>query len=94
MIKVLIERIIAEGLEEPYEAAARGILQQAIQSPGYLFGESFTDLQHPNHRFVIVTWQNIRSWKRWEQSPERRECLTAFAPILVEEEKITLLEPL
>ena len=94
MIKVLIERIIAEGLETPYEAAARNILQQAIQSPGYLFGESFADLQHSDRRFVIVTWQNLHSWERWEQSPERRECLAAFAPILVEEEKITLLEPL
>lgn len=94
MIKVLIERVIAEGLEVPYEVAARNILQQAIQSPGYLFGESFIDMQRPNYRFVIVTWQNIHSWERWEHSPERRECLDAFAPLLLEEEKITLLEPL
>ncbi|WP_193074889.1 antibiotic biosynthesis monooxygenase family protein [Pseudomonas sp. FME51] len=94
MIKVLIERIIAEGLEAPYEAAARSILQQAIQSPGYLFGESFIDLERPNQRYVIVTWQNRHSWERWEHSPERKECLDLFAPMLMEEEKVTLLEPL
>lgn len=94
MIRVLIERNIAEGLEEPYEAAARKVLQHAIQSPGYLSGESFKDMEHPNKRFVMVTWLNRYSWERWEHSQARQDCLDTFAPMLVEEEKITMLEPL
>ena len=46
MIKVLIERVIAEGLEQPYEEAARKVIQQAVQSPGFISGESFRDLEH------------------------------------------------
>lgn len=94
MIKVLIKRVIAEGLEEHYEAAARRIIQQAIQSPGFISGESFRDLERPNHRIVMVTWQNRHSWERWEKSEARRDSLNEFSPMLLEEEKITLLEPL
>ncbi len=94
MIKVLIERVIAEGLEQPYEAAARKVIQQAIQSPGFISGESFRDLERPNHRIVMVTWQNRHSWERWENSAARQESISAFAPMLMEEERITLLEPL
>lgn len=94
MIKVLIERNIAEGLEAPYEAAARKVLQKAIHSPGYLSGESYADMEHPNRRFVMVTWQNRYSWERWEHSAARKQCLETFAPMLMEEEKVTMLEPL
>lgn len=94
MIRVLIQRIIADGLEHPYEEAARRVIQQAVQSPGFISGESFRDLERPNHRVVMVTWQNRHSWERWESSPERKESLSAFRSMLLEEEKITLLEPL
>ncbi len=94
MIKVLIERVIAEGLEEPYEVAARKIIQKAIQSPGFISGESFRDLERPNRRMVMVTWQNRHSWERWEHSEARLESIRNFAPMLMQEEKITILEPL
>ena len=78
MIKVLIERVIAEGLEQP----------------GFISGESFRDLERPNHRIVMVTWQNRHSWERWENSQARFDSISAFAPMLQVEERITLLEPL
>ncbi|MFZ2290554.1 MAG: antibiotic biosynthesis monooxygenase family protein [Halopseudomonas yangmingensis] len=94
MIKVLIERIIAEGLEQPYEEIARKVLQATLQSPGFISGESFRDIQRPNHRVIMVTWQNRHSWERWENSPERLEYISLFAAMLQEPERITLLEPL
>ena len=71
MIKVLIERVIAEGLEGPYEEVARKVLSAAIQSPGFISGESFKDLEQSNHRIITVTWQNRHSWERWEKSAAR-----------------------
>ncbi len=94
MIKVLIERVIAEGLEQPYEEVARRVLAAAVQSPGFISGESFRDMEQPNRRIIMVTWQNMHSWQRWESSESRRDSISAFAPILLEEEKISLLEPL
>ncbi|HDY98059.1 MAG TPA: antibiotic biosynthesis monooxygenase [Pseudomonas sabulinigri] len=94
MIKVLIERVIAEGLEGPYEEVARKVLSAAIQSPGFISGESFKDLEQSNHRIITVTWQNRHSWERWEKSAARKDSIGAFAPILLEQERITLLEPL
>ncbi|MEL0169188.1 MAG: antibiotic biosynthesis monooxygenase family protein [Pseudomonadaceae bacterium] len=94
MIKVLIQRDIAETLEAPYEQIARRVLSAAIQSPGFISGESFRDIDNPNRRVIMVTWQNIHSWQRWEASEERRSAISDFAPILLEEERITVLEPL
>lgn len=94
MIRVLIQRTIAEGLEQPYEEAARRVIQQAVQSPGFISGESFRDLERPDRRVVMVTWQNRHSWERWEHSAERKQSIDAFRPMLMEDETITLLEPL
>ena len=42
----------------------------------------------------MVTWQNRHSWERWENSQARFDSISAFAPMLQEEERVTLLEPL
>ncbi|WVM92950.1 hypothetical protein ULG90_01820 [Halopseudomonas pachastrellae] len=51
-------------------------------------------MEQPNRRIIMVTWQNMHSWQRWESSESRRDSISAFAPILQEEEQISLLEPL
>ena len=40
MIRVIIEREIAQGLEQYYEAAIGDLLDAMIKAPGYLAGES------------------------------------------------------
>ncbi len=94
MIKVLIERQIAEGLEGAYEMAIRQVIQAAVNAPGFISGEAFADLQRPNHRVVIVTMRDLASWQVWHQSPERLATVAVIQPMLEDEERITLLEPL
>jgi len=91
MIRVLIERHIADGLTEHYENAARNTLQQAMQAHGFISGEALHDINNPCHRVVLATYRTIQDWQRWARSEERKEMMEAINPMLESEEKITIL---
>ena len=92
MIHVLIERHIAEGMETTYEDAARRTLYAAYQAEGFINGETFHNLQHSNHRYVLSKWRCVQDWQRWQHSDTRKEMMNQLSPILDEQEKVTLLE--
>ncbi len=94
MIRVIIEREIAEGLEQFYEKAISNLLEVMISAPGYLSGESLVDIHRPNHYVVVTRWSNEDAWNRWFRSPQRQQLLTAIAPFLMRDEKHTLLRQL
>lgn len=92
MIHVLIERHIAEGMESTYEDAARNTLHAAYQAEGFINGETFYDMQHSNHRYVLSKWRSAQDWSRWQHSDARKELMNRLNPILDDQEKVTLLE--
>ena len=47
MIRVLIERHIAETLESAYEDRSRKVLQNAVSAPGFVSGETLVDTTTP-----------------------------------------------
>jgi heme-degrading monooxygenase HmoA len=91
MIRVIIERVIAETLEANYEDTAMEILQRSVRAPGFISGESMRDLNNPRHRFVLCKWRSAADWNLWYDSPERRELMDRLNLMLAQEEKITLL---
>lgn len=93
MIRILIERTLAEGLEQPYEKAAHQMLVEAMSQPGFISGESLRDLGHPHRRIVLCTWRSAREWERWAASGARRACLDRIRPMLEAEERVTVLQP-
>jgi len=94
MIRVIIEREIAEGLEQYYESAIADLLGVMANASGYVSGESSVDIHRPNHYVVITRWTDEAAWQRWHQSSERQELLDAIRPFLLTEEKFTLLKQL
>jgi len=92
MIRVIIERQIAESLEGAYEQRARSVLQQAVEVPGFISGESLKGMNNPNHRVILSTWRSTADWYRWYQSPQRRAMMTDLAPMLDGQERIMVLE--
>lgn len=94
MIRVLIERLFAEGMHDELRRAEMEARQQAMQIPGYISGETLRDRENPQHNVVISTWRSIEEWEAWHASEARRKILDNLNPILVEPEKITVLEPL
>lgn len=92
MIRVLIERHIAESLEAAYEERSRTILQSAVAAPGFVSGETLVDARDPNHRITLANWRSEADWDRWYQSLERRQLLNDVKPMLDQDEKITILQ--
>ena len=92
MIRVLIERHIAETLEDAYEQRARQVLQQAISAPGFISGETLSDSHDPNHRITLANWRSEADWDRWYRSQERRDLMSELVPMMDREEIITVLQ--
>lgn len=92
MIRVLIERHIAESLETAYEERSRRVLRQAIDAPGFVSGETLVDANDPNHRLTLCNWRSIADWDRWYHSQSRTELMTELKPMMDQEEKITVLQ--
>jgi heme-degrading monooxygenase HmoA len=92
MIRVIIERSIAETLEANYEDTAKQTLQKAIKAPGFISGESLKDITNPLHRVILCNWRSIQDWQAWQQSHERKEMMDKLNLMLDKEEKITVLD--
>ena len=92
MIKVMIERQIADDLAEHYQQRAKSTLQTAMSSHGFISGESLQDLADSNHRIIFANYRTLQDWKFWYQSKERREIMNLLRPMLVEDEKITIMD--
>lgn len=91
MIKVIIERVIADGMESTYENAIKNTLRAILEADGYISGASYRDAQNNNHRVIITNWQNAEAWSLWSQSQARQDVIAAIQPILEHQEKVTVL---
>ena len=92
MIRVLIERHVAKSLESAYEERSRRVLQQAVNAPGFISGESLVDSRDPNHRFALANWRSEAHWQRWLKSEERKNLMAELIPMMDREEVITILK--
>lgn len=91
MIRVIIERHIAESLESAYEERSRYILQSAVTASGFVSGETLVDASDANHRITLANWRSEADWDRWYRSEERQQLLSEVKPMMDQEEKITIL---
>ncbi|GAA0785923.1 antibiotic biosynthesis monooxygenase family protein [Marinobacterium sediminicola] len=92
MIRVLIERHVADELSKHYEQASRETLQKAMHFPGFISGEALHNTSDPNHRVILATYRSENDWLLWQASDERREMMDQINPMLETEEKITVFE--
>ncbi|HLV77456.1 MAG TPA: antibiotic biosynthesis monooxygenase [Marinobacter sp.] len=91
MIRVLIERHIAETLEAAYEERARLVLQRAVSTPGFISGETLVDRHDPNHRITLANWRSEADWHRWYHSDTRKNLMSELVPMMDKDESITVL---
>lgn len=92
MIRVMIDRHIAETLETHYWDLIRRLLQQAVSAPGFISGETLTDMNDANHCIIWSTWRSEADWENWLRSPERKTMMEQLAPMLDREEKYLVLQ--
>jgi heme-degrading monooxygenase HmoA len=92
MIRVLIERRIAEGLEHYYDSTIKRTVSAVVKAPGCISGESLKDANNASRRIVMSKWESIEDWQNWFQSDARRRVIAEITPMLEDGEKITMLE--
>ncbi|MEH6471710.1 MAG: antibiotic biosynthesis monooxygenase [Halopseudomonas sp.] len=92
MIKVMIERHIAEDLAEHYQQRASRTLQTAMGTGGFISGESLQDLNDSYHRIIFANYRTLDHWLTWYHSHERKEMMSSLRPMLTQDEKITIME--
>ena len=92
MIRVIIERHIAETMEINYEDAAKDVLQLAIKADGFISGESLKDIRNPRHRMLLCKWRSAADWDRWYNSAERKGVMSKLNLMLETGEKISVLD--
>jgi heme-degrading monooxygenase HmoA len=73
-IGVLIKRVTKQGENAkillPHIVELRAL---AVKQPGYISGETFFNLDHPEECLVIGRWTTIEFWQKWYQDPRRIE---------------------
>jgi heme-degrading monooxygenase HmoA len=92
MIRVLIERRIAQGLEHYYDSTVKRTISQVIRAPGCITGESLKDSNDSRRRIIMSKWESLEDWENWLHSPERKNVVSELAPLLEGNERITMLE--
>lgn len=93
MIRVLIERRLAEGVEEDLQRAMREMRREAIHVPGYLSGETLRSIADPNRYVIISSWRSKQEWEAWSRSETRKRIEARIAPLLAEPERLMVFEP-
>jgi heme-degrading monooxygenase HmoA len=93
MIRVVIERWLAQGGDETIEKIMRDMRREAIHSRGYVTGETLRDVADSHHFVIISTWRTREDWESWAASGMRQEIEDQIRPLLVEPEKILVCEP-
>jgi len=93
MIRVLIERYLADGKVSEYYQAIRQLKQKAGQMDGYLSGEMLIDPEDSRRCLVVSNWQDLESWKLWANSDKRNISKDKIRKMLIEDEKISIYEP-
>jgi quinol monooxygenase YgiN len=72
----------------------REMRRDAVQSAGYISGETLRDADDPHHVVVVSTWTSRPGWDAWAVSEARARARAEIAPLLAEPERVTILEPL
>jgi heme-degrading monooxygenase HmoA len=91
MIKVIIERVLADDMQSTYDSEIRKSLTEITKAKGYISGASYSNIDNPNIRTIITNWDNVACWNRWHKSRERREVNKAITLMLIQDEKIKVL---
>ena len=73
LVKILIKRRFKKGMEEEVSRLITQFRAGAVSQPGYICGETLSDVGDPQVKLVIATWKDQASWLAWKDNPTRKE---------------------
>ncbi|MBW1973013.1 MAG: antibiotic biosynthesis monooxygenase [Deltaproteobacteria bacterium] len=89
-IKVLISRNIKPNKANEMSALFKEMRYKAMDTVGYISGETLREYNNPNHYLIISTWRSIEDWNNWFNSSQRKEMMKKIEPLLEGPTKIEL----
>jgi heme-degrading monooxygenase HmoA len=69
------------------------VRREAVHAEGYISGETLRDAADPHHYVIISTWRSRLDWERWAASTDRIKAMERMRPLLSDDERIGVLEP-
>jgi len=90
-VRVLIERKIRPANRKEVLALLRALRRGCLDQPGYISGETLFANEDPNTLVVFSTWFGLMDWRRWHDSPERKDLETQLRPYLEAPETTRIL---
>ena len=73
-VGILIRRVTKQGINAkvllPHIVELRAL---AVRQPGYISGETFFNLEHPEECLVIGRWTSLEHWQQWQSDARRIE---------------------
>ena len=71
-IEVIIRRKVKAGFQaKQLVPLILKLRAMALEQPGYICGETLSNLENPEECLVIARWKSIDDWKRWLSSEDR-----------------------
>lgn len=70
-VRVIIERVVDPDNELVLQHKLVELRAKAMQTGGYISGETLRSVHNPQKFLVISTWASLKDWKAWEANPER-----------------------
>lgn len=92
MIRVIIEREIKPGACDEYFTLIRQAKKEATTKDGFLGGELLHDVDNDHRVVILASWDNLESWNLWNNSDERERLSSSIEPLLLQAERVTVLE--
>ncbi|PWK52916.1 antibiotic biosynthesis monooxygenase family protein [Pleionea mediterranea] len=92
MIRVIIERQLKPDSFDEYATVIRKAKKEAARKTGFMGGELYFDLNDNDKIVIIAAWDTLENWELWDKSEERKVLTEELAPLMLNDETITILK--
>ncbi len=90
IVKVIIKRVVAEGMEKNFFSQLKALRFSAMDQKGYISGETLICAENTNKVVVISKWETLVDWNNWKNNLERKKIDAKLKELMT---KPTIYEP-
>lgn len=71
-VKILIQRTISKDQETVVRPLLKQLRQHALNSKGYISGESLISADNFEEQLIISSWESLDDWESYQENEETR----------------------